>query len=165
MIYVLIRAWTYVYTLALPADIRDRRRAEIASDIWESGCDNASQWSALIRFLRGVPADLIWRFEMAPRVQPIRVVVACIGAITIAVAIVWTYVQQPVALPLPRQVSIGGNRFARLPPPPPPPPPPPRRVPRDSGRSIVPPPTSEQPHPNSDPRVERTPSHSNRLLG
>jgi hypothetical protein len=31
----LVRSWTWLYTCGLPAAVRDARRAEIESDLWE----------------------------------------------------------------------------------------------------------------------------------
>jgi hypothetical protein len=63
------RWWVSLYTIGLPASIRDRRRAEIRSDLWEqqrafSREGHSSGLTALVtldRTARGVPADLVWR--------------------------------------------------------------------------------------------------------
>lgn len=63
----LVRGWTWWYTSAVPADARERRRAEIESDLWESRHDSHAVHKAsgrtLIRLVCGVPADLAWRSE------------------------------------------------------------------------------------------------------
>ena len=70
----LVRSWTRVYTFGLTAEIREARRAEIESDLWEHahdlelGGDASSPFCALhelIRLLAGVPDDLLWRIEQA----------------------------------------------------------------------------------------------------
>ena len=69
----LVRGWVWLYTLGLPLETRNARRTEIDSDLW----DQAHTWgvhrpstsgdasSVLLRCLRGVPADLLWRFVEA----------------------------------------------------------------------------------------------------
>ncbi len=64
-----VRWWVCLYTRGLPADIRDRRRSEIQSDLWEQQCDGdragesnrEMAWVAVHRLVRGMPADLVWR--------------------------------------------------------------------------------------------------------
>ena len=65
------RSWVALYTLRLPLEIRESRRSEIDSDLWEQ------QWLAarrgdpalgtaievLSRMLLGIFDDLIWRLE------------------------------------------------------------------------------------------------------
>jgi len=65
------RSWVTLYTLRLPLEIRESRRSEIDSDLWEQ------QWLAarrgdpalgtaievLSRMLLGIFDDLIWRLE------------------------------------------------------------------------------------------------------
>jgi hypothetical protein len=61
--------WVAAYTLGLPADVRERRRAEIESDLWEEQCafsrEGRSYSSTAVltldRAVRGIPADLSWR--------------------------------------------------------------------------------------------------------
>ena len=70
----LVRNWARVYTFGLNSEIREARRAEIESDLWEHahdselGRDARSPFCALhalIRLLAGVPDDLLWRIEQA----------------------------------------------------------------------------------------------------
>lgn len=66
------RGWTAVYTLGLAAQVRDARRAEIASDVWEHHRDIVTEgrpvWrffgSVFSRIVRGAPADLLWRVNV-----------------------------------------------------------------------------------------------------
>lgn len=67
-----VRAWTFVYTIGMSAPIREARRDEIASDLWEhvhAGSGSARSRSVagqiLARCLLGIGADLSWRVEMA----------------------------------------------------------------------------------------------------
>lgn len=61
-------AWVHLYTLAVTRDVRDRRRDEIDSDVWEHVADAhtrrrsniAGQLEVLRRVLTGIPADLSW---------------------------------------------------------------------------------------------------------
>jgi hypothetical protein len=67
-----IRGWVTAYTAGLPRSVRDDRRAEMESDVWEhrfnmgSNAAGASvrHWDVLGRCLRGVPADVLWRLSL-----------------------------------------------------------------------------------------------------
>jgi hypothetical protein len=71
----LARAWARLYTRGLPDVLRDRRRAEIACDLWEQRHEPGSRSRApfaraadvLGRVLRGVPSDIAWRIEHRAR--------------------------------------------------------------------------------------------------
>ena len=66
----LVRGWVWLYTLGLPREMRNARRTEVDSDLWEQthawyaeGPTTAGDASSVfLRCLRGVPADLLWRF-------------------------------------------------------------------------------------------------------
>ena len=65
-------AWTTFYTRGLPDETAERRREEIASDLFEhaheAGPTPAQQTEVLGRVLWGIPADLSWRrAARAPR--------------------------------------------------------------------------------------------------
>ena len=66
---MLVRSWTRAYTRGMHAASSPARCAEIESDIWESLHDpenaDATGIDILIRFARGMPADLSWRLEHA----------------------------------------------------------------------------------------------------
>ncbi len=62
------RRWAATYTLGLPAETRDRRREEIAGDLWEQQHDDEddhrrdrSAAGLAARVFFGMPADLLWR--------------------------------------------------------------------------------------------------------
>ncbi len=61
----LVQGWTWLYTLGLPREVRDRRREEIAADV-EAQCqdrDYAPKEIAtqlLVRVIFGMPADVVW---------------------------------------------------------------------------------------------------------
>jgi hypothetical protein len=65
----LVLRWVDVYTYRLDPDDADRRRAELASDLWEQqahgrrvgAADPLVALSILRRAVAGVPADLLWR--------------------------------------------------------------------------------------------------------
>jgi hypothetical protein len=54
------RHWTRLYTAGLPADVRDMRRAEVESDLWESLLDATGSRHILARLALGVVDDLTW---------------------------------------------------------------------------------------------------------
>ena len=66
----LVRAWTWLYTCRLDPNVRDSRRLEIESDLWESQADGPRDYASrriaaqmLVRLLVGIPDDLLWRLE------------------------------------------------------------------------------------------------------
>jgi len=54
------RHWTRLYTAGLPAAVRDTRRAEVESDLWESLLDATGSRHILARLALGVVDDLTW---------------------------------------------------------------------------------------------------------
>ena len=54
------RWWTRVYTAGLPHHLREARRAEVESDLWESLADGAPSHHILARTALGLPDDLTW---------------------------------------------------------------------------------------------------------
>jgi hypothetical protein len=56
----LLRWWTRVYTAGLPPTERERRRAEVESDLWESSRDPDGSRQVLSRLLLGVADDVGW---------------------------------------------------------------------------------------------------------
>lgn len=77
----LTRAWVKSYTRGTPAELRDRRRAEIDSDLWEHSTQGGyssglleTSLEILVRLLLGIPADLSWRLEhVSPRRSAARI--------------------------------------------------------------------------------------------
>lgn len=66
----LVRGWIALYTLGLPKAAKGERRAEINADIWEQTATRAAGprgLAVLLRCLRGVPDDLLWRVGEARR--------------------------------------------------------------------------------------------------
>ena len=58
------RWWTRCYTAGLPGDVRDTRRAEIESDLWDSLADGNSTRHILARLALGIPDDLTWSLTL-----------------------------------------------------------------------------------------------------
>jgi hypothetical protein len=68
-----VRGWVAIYTLGLPAALRDRRRGEIAGDLADETIDAVRRGETaglrrrrVMRLLLGIPDDLIWRLFEAP---------------------------------------------------------------------------------------------------
>lgn len=67
--------WTRCYTAGLPEGVRDERRAEIASDVYEhlaaagNLSSSAAQREMLWRTIRGMPDDITWRLREARRMD------------------------------------------------------------------------------------------------
>ena len=126
-----VRGWTRLYTWRMPPAQREARRAEIESDLWEfredpvhaRGLSPAAH--VLVRLLRGVLADLVWRTEhTAAGERSLRRSVA-LTATALLVFGLWMFSSlRPPELPLPRVAPMPLVDVS-LPPPPPPPPPPP----------------------------------------
>jgi hypothetical protein len=127
----LVRTWTRVYTWKLDPNVRDERRAEIDSDIWEQvhapDAGATVAFEILGRLLLGMHADLHWRLEHgAPLVSARRVLLATIASAAV-VLMVWAVMffgrtrTLPHTIPSPPPMRV--VRGDVLPPPPPPPPP------------------------------------------
>jgi hypothetical protein len=122
----LVRAWTFLYTCPLDSDVRDRRRAEIASDLWEFQHDDANRGdiSSTLHVLRrlgsGIPDDVAWSVaECMARTTSLARIAMLATAVALALGAGWWW-------------AIGSDRHAVAPgavrvfvgrPYPPPPPP------------------------------------------
>jgi hypothetical protein len=125
------RAWTRLYTSGLDQLLRDARRAEIDSDLWEShedarrrGCTAAEvALQILARLLLGMPHDLLWAIESRrPSAGWLRRVAFITGVALVSLAVLWVAsILRTGPLPVPPHSMT----FVASPPPPPPPPPPP----------------------------------------
>jgi hypothetical protein len=126
----LVRTWTWMYTGGTPAFVRDGRRQEIESDLWEQQRDLAAETDArvaaqiLLRLLAGVLDDLQWRVEHRA-LSPRRTQALIATTVAVVFGVAWAYTatsqlfdEQPP--PIPSLMSF----VAAQPPPPPPPPPP-----------------------------------------
>jgi uncharacterized protein (TIGR03435 family) len=95
----LVRAWTRFYTHRLPPATRDRRRAEIESDLWEFERDliraqpASAPFHVLLRLVRGIPDDLGWSIDQAMSAGVLRhqtiVVSGRFAGIAIVVGTLW----------------------------------------------------------------------------
>lgn len=76
--------WVAFYTRGLPSEVRDARRAELRSDLWEHRRHAAAdghgrlRWSLQVggRVVRGMPDDLWWRFAQQAASRPATEVAA-----------------------------------------------------------------------------------------
>ena len=88
----LVMRWAEIYTRGLEPAAAGARRDELASDLWEHAAHEPRAGAAMLsRAIRGVPADLSWRYEQqrrmlagVPRLQ--RVVSGGVGALVVAAA-------------------------------------------------------------------------------
>src|SRR6266498_1521369 len=75
-----VRAWTRMYTWRLPNGVRERRLAEIESDLWESQHDEAAgsdlALNLIVRVVLGIVDDMRWRAEQVSVASPRRRVVS-----------------------------------------------------------------------------------------
>ena len=130
----LVRAWTALYTVNMPRALADVRRAEILSDLWEythdphRAGDLIAACHVLLRLIRGVPDDVLWRMELMDLRSRRRRTALWLTAATAAllVPLLWVNANQGTSWPqLPRSpMRIDTWLMSAMPPPPPPPPPP-----------------------------------------
>ena len=126
----LTRLWTRLYTCRLPDDLRNARRAEIESDLWDwrhdvraGGHDQPTAMRLLARLICGVPDDLSWRIEqvLIPRGAVWGMTAASLGVLFASVwLLAWMNdleIPRPPAAP-----TLHMEAFLAPPPPPPPPP-------------------------------------------
>jgi hypothetical protein len=123
---VIVRVWTRCYTCCLEPSVRDARRAEIESDLWEQLHSETSRDHAidiLGRLLVGIPDDIRWTIEQIQwswaTVGP--TVLAAVGVVAVIVTL-WAVEIVRTASPPP--VPGRPQTQLRRPPTPPPPPPP-----------------------------------------
>jgi TonB family protein len=122
-----VRQWTRIYTFRLPAALRDARREQIESDLWESAHDRTTTEQALVlqlatRLVLGVPHDLAWRLEQlrVGKAALLRAAFAGCAAVALLISVTLSRLND-TPLPAP---PVGPRRVASVPPPPPPGPPP-----------------------------------------
>ena len=117
----LVRRWVALYTVGLPPNLRDTRRAEIEDDLWSEAhdtlvdaTDSSVSGDVLARMVFGMWADITWRLEQrhGDRDRPLptslststRVVasLSIVGGSALAVAsMIWGMFDatSPVAIP------------------------------------------------------------------
>jgi hypothetical protein len=124
----LVRVWTCVYSWRLAPAIRDRRRAEIESELWEFQQDpergKHPAAHTIARLLIGIPDDLSWRADCVsthrtPLRARLRVAAWTVATVVVIAALYILPLMTAATLPpLPDKPRV------RMPAPPPPPPPP-----------------------------------------
>jgi hypothetical protein len=124
-----VRVWTRMYTWQLPELARDRRRAEIESDLWESQHDAANgsdlALGLIVRLVLGIVDDVRWRAEQVSAAPPRRRVLAVsVGAAVLLACVLLGVATRSVDPPQPPHAPDldWRHRNRRAPPPPPPPP-------------------------------------------
>jgi hypothetical protein len=126
---VLVRAWTYLFTIGMPDTARQWRRGEIECDLWEQAHDRPPSAAQVTwRLVRGIPADIVWRVEEEAMQSGRIIVVAASIGIAVGAGAMWLYeAMRPEFLPTPPPVRLdmggSGHTWPLIPPPPPPPPP------------------------------------------
>jgi hypothetical protein len=124
-----VRVWTRVYTWRLPEPVRERRRAEIECDIWESQHDTQAGrgrgFQLIARLVLGVVDDVQWRAEQIDgSAQRKPVVALSVGAAVLLACMLFAIAARSVDPPQPPPAPAldwrHGNRTAPPPPPPPP---------------------------------------------
>jgi hypothetical protein len=157
----LIRTWTWIYTHHTPAFVRDGRRQEIESDLWEYRRDHQGEPDAriaahiLLRLVLGVADDLQWHIEhRAALDHPRRVVTAiALVAVLIVAGPLWMFawLSADDLPPLPEPPNLMFFVAGPPPTPPPPPPAPPARTQRSMtlAASPLPPPPPPPPGPDN----------------
>lgn len=123
-----VRAWTRLYTSHLDPALRNARRAEIESDLWESHEDArrrrhspaGAALHVMARLILGVPHDVLWSLEhWRPHAWPRRRVATLTAIAAIFFLAFWVLsALQDTPLPPPPPSMV----FVASPPPPPPPP-------------------------------------------
>jgi hypothetical protein len=127
-----VRAWSRVYTRGLPPELREVRRQEIDSDVWESVNDGGADRRLLplhlaARLIIGIPDDLGWRSDHLPSASAWRWRIA-VTALVVTTFGLWLVGRGAMSarLPdLPKSLLVSAHdvRLTDAPPPPPPPPP------------------------------------------
>ena len=138
-----VRAWTRIYTARMEPAVRDARRSEIESDLWELHEDARGRGASptliaihiVLRLVLGVGDDVLWRAEQL-HVRPRVVREALWAGAAASLVFVWWLASTLQAVDRDSRVdSIDVVRLlypmrpvASVPPLPAPPPPPARRA-------------------------------------
>jgi hypothetical protein len=118
---VIVRAWTRIYTSRMQPALRDARRDEIESDLWELHEDARRRGATptgiavhmLLRLLRGAGDDLMWRAEHA-QLSPGTIRGALWATAAASVVFVWWLASAVQALEPPAPLQAGGINVVRL---------------------------------------------------
>jgi TonB family protein len=125
-----VRCWTRLYTWRLPPAVRDARREEIESDLWESSHDPGSTetefvMQTVMRLTRGIADDLAWRFgevTVTRHVTRRAVTATAVLFMLLLIATLSRLTTDVPQLPKPPVPSLQVHRMVPDPLPPPPPP-------------------------------------------
>ena len=91
------RWWTRLYTFGLPPHLREHRRAEIESDLWESLHDpDVARPRILLRLAGGVMDDVCWRANYLP--DESRMVWLTIASGALLLAAMWEWLARPAIM-------------------------------------------------------------------
>jgi TonB family protein len=120
-----VRAWYRLVTAGLSADVRDRLREEIESDLWECAheprlSDTRAALHMLGRVSSGAGNDLVWRLT-APRERSLLLVRASTVVVCVVV-VAFVLGSRSQHFDLPDTATPMVSTLRREPPPPPPPP-------------------------------------------
>lgn len=125
-----VRAWTRIYTWRVEPSLRDARRAEIDSDLWECQADDRTRYALMLqitgRMVAGIFHDLQWRIEqVGDRRRTVRrSMLVTLGAGGLAACSWIAFATSSVEMPeLPAAPPLVARRTHYPVPPPPPPPP------------------------------------------
>ena len=92
----LTRTWLRLYTLGLPPEVRESRRAEIESDIWESLHDSTASGSQILpRLAAGVLDDVSWRAGYLPNES--RTMGLAVGSGALLLVAMWQWLAHSAA--------------------------------------------------------------------
>ncbi len=116
-----VRGWTGICTWGLPSAMRESRRAEIESDLWESQFDARPGLSPalqiIMRLLLGIPDDLRWRVAHASITNNVVMLTVAVTTSMFLRAAVWMIdLLKAEQLPVPPRPAV----LTAAPPPAPP---------------------------------------------
>jgi hypothetical protein len=130
----LTRLWTRAYTVGLEPRVRDGRRREVDSDLWESLQDAHHRGErpatttvhVLARLVIGWVDDVTWRVEHMSVRRSLHTIELVIAAVIVVAIVIGSFMYDLMrADQLPQPPTPPPMVIQRNPPPPPPAPPPP----------------------------------------
>ena len=129
LVVACVRSWTRIYTWRLPPAVRDARREEIESDLWESANDPQVAQSELImqmvlRLTLGIADDLAWRLGQGTKIRSATRRTIVTAAATCVLLLFVALSRLAMDLPPLPEAPVGALQAhwtVRNPPPPPPP--------------------------------------------
>lgn len=122
-----VRAWTRIYTWRMEPSLRDARRAEVDSDLWECQNDDRTPRALVLqmagRLVAGVFHDLLWRIEQVSdrRRAARRLILVTLGAGGLATCLWSALATSSAEMPDPPAAPPLVARRTHYPVPPPPP--------------------------------------------